>query len=163
MCFHIWESYQFSGDKEFLRKLFPVLRGSVLFLVDFLIEDASGKYLITNPSLSPENTFINEKNAPGVLCEGSSIDIQIIDAIFSAFVSSVSDLNVVDDLLETVTQCKARLPPMAIGSFGQLQEWQQDYEEAEPGITIHSFISVTNIDTTFRPQTHFPPLGSPSR
>ena len=133
LCFHIWERYLFSEDKTFLQRMFPVLRGSVLFLVDFLIEDESGKHLITCPSLSPENTFLDHNNNKGVLCEGSTIDIQIIDAIFEAFIGSVSALGVPDELLDTVKEKRARLPPMSIGSFGQLQEWQKDYNEHEPG------------------------------
>ena len=113
--------------------MFPILRGAVEFLVDFLVEDSSGKYLVTNPSLSPENTFLTETGAKGILCEGSTIDIQIIDAIFGAFIKSVSELGISDELLEEVQKSRARLPPMQIGSFGQLQEWQQDYTEHEPG------------------------------
>jgi hypothetical protein len=113
--------------------MFPILRGCVEFLTDFLVEDASGKYLVTSPSLSPENTFLGPNNTPGVLCEGSTIDNQIIDAIFGAFIESMNELEITDVLLATVVDCRRRLPPMAIGSFGQLQEWQQDYAEVEPG------------------------------
>ncbi|KAK0112678.1 hypothetical protein ONS95_014417 [Cadophora gregata] len=133
LCYHIWEQYQFNGDKEFLKRMYPILRGSVEFLVDFLIEDSSGNYLVTNPSLSPENTFLGESNTKGVLCEGSTIDIQIIRAVFSAFIGTVNELNISDDLLTTVLASLDRLPPMSIGSFGQLQEWQKDYKEHEPG------------------------------
>lgn len=114
--------------------MFPILRGCVEFLVDFLVEDSSG-HLVTCPSLSPENTFLTETGAKGVLCEGSTIDIRIIDAIFSAFVDTVSKLDITDigGLLEEVQTSRARLPPMKIGAFGQLQEWQQDYEEHELG------------------------------
>jgi hypothetical protein len=111
----------------------PVLKGCVEFLLDFLIEDKASRYLVTNPSLSPENTFIGKNGTPGVLCEASTIDIQIIQAIFSAYIDAVSELNIEDDLISTVKQSLARLPPMAIGSFGQLQEWCDDYAELEPG------------------------------
>jgi alpha-L-fucosidase 2 len=32
-----------------------------------------------------------------------------------------------------VEDARAKLPPFAIGKMGQLQEWQRDYEEPEPG------------------------------
>ncbi|KAG4431025.1 hypothetical protein IFR05_013483 [Cadophora sp. M221] len=133
LCYHIWEHYQFNGDTKFLERMYPVLRGAVEFLVDFLVEDSTGRYLITNPSLSPENTFLSETNDQGVLCEGSTIDVQIIHAVFSAFIDAVSELKLLDDLLTTVVASRERLPPMSIGSFGQLQEWQKDYKEHEPG------------------------------
>lgn len=103
------------------------------FLVDFLIPDASGKYLVTSPSLSPENTFLDVNQSKGVLCEGSTIDIQIIDSIFEAFLEIVLLLEVEDELLPVVSEKRSYLPPMSIGSFGQLKEWQQDYEEFELG------------------------------
>jgi hypothetical protein len=133
LCCHIWECYLFNGSEEFLRKMFPLLRGCVEFLVDYLIEDSSGKYLITNPSLSPENTFLTEAGTKGVLCEGSTIDIQIIDVIFRDFIDSASELGMSDSLLDEVKKSRERLPPMKIGSFGQLQEWKHDYAEYEPG------------------------------
>jgi hypothetical protein len=115
--------------------MYPVLKGCVEFLLDFLIEDANGKYLVTNPSLSPENTFIGDNNMPGVLCEGSTIDIQIIHAIFTAYIDAAEKLNTNgnEDLLIKVQSFRNRLPPMTIGSFGQLQEWSHDYAELEPG------------------------------
>lgn len=120
--------------------MYPVLKGCVEFLLDFLVEDKDGKYLVTNPSLSPENTFFGNNNTPGVFCEGSTIDIQIIHAVFTAYLETlvVDDLNTdgsedSDDLLSRVQGSRDRLPPMAIGSFGQLQEWSHDYAEVEPG------------------------------
>lgn len=135
LCYHIWESFEFNGDKKLLSRLYPILRDSVEFVSDFLIEDASGKYLVTNPSLSPENTFLGTRKAKGVLCEGSTIDMQIVDAVFRAYIDAAEVLNVKDDdaLVTLVRKCRERLPPMSIGSFGQLQEWQKDYEEFEPG------------------------------
>ncbi|KAH8812660.1 glycoside hydrolase family 95 protein [Xylogone sp. PMI_703] len=134
LCYHIWEHYNYTDDKQFLKRMFPVLKSCVQFLVDFLIEDASGKYLVTNPSLSPENTYIGKTGATGVLCEGATIDTQIIHALFTAYIGSLSELNIRDDdLVSEVIQSRERLPPMKIGSLGQLQEWAYDYEEYEPG------------------------------
>jgi hypothetical protein len=134
LCYHIWENYQFNGDENFLQRMFPILQGCVEFLVDFLVEDSCGN-LVTCPSLSPENTFLTETGAKGVLCEGSTIDIQIINAIFGAFIDTVSQLGIENqgELLKEVHTSRARLPPMKIGGFGQLQEWQEDYAEYEPG------------------------------
>lgn len=111
----------------------PRLEGCVEFLLDFLIEGSSGHYLVTNPSLSPENTFLNDNKSKGVLCEGSTIDIQIIDAVFRAFIETCAELKVTDELLADVKKARERLPPMSIGSLGQLQEWREDYTEFEPG------------------------------
>jgi hypothetical protein len=133
LCYHIWEHYQFTRDEAFLRRMFPVLRGCVEFLLDFLIEDSKGNYLTTNPSVSPENSFYDHEGQKGVLCEGSTIDIQMIDAILSAFESCTETFGVEDNLLPAVHNARKRLPPMKISPEGYLQEWASDYAEVEPG------------------------------
>lgn len=134
LCTHIWEHYLFSGDRRFLRRILPVLKGCVEFLLDYLVYDASGQYKVTNPSLSPENTFRDEKGNAGILCEGSTIDIQLVRAVLEAFVAALRVLEVTENkLLLEVHDTLRRLPPLRIGSAGQLQEWMVDYEELEPG------------------------------
>ncbi|BCS22189.1 glycoside hydrolase family 95 protein [Aspergillus puulaauensis] len=134
LCTHIWEHYLFSGDRRFLRRILPVLIGCVEFLLDYLVYDASGQYKVTNPSLSPENTFRDEKGNAGILCEGSTIDIQLVRAVLEAFVAALRVLDVTENkLLLEVRDTLRRLPPLRIGSAGQLQEWMVDYEELEPG------------------------------
>lgn len=133
LCYHIWDHFQYTCDEGFLRRMFPTLRGCVEFLLDFLVEDANGEYLITSPSASPENSFYDHKGEKGVLCEGSTIDIQIIDAILGTFQSCAKRLDLDDALLPAVQATKSRLPPMKISSAGYLQEWATDYAEVEPG------------------------------
>lgn len=133
LCYHIWDHFQYTCDERFLRRMFPTLRGCVEFLLDFLVEDANGEYLVTSPSVSPENSFYDHKGEKGVLCEGATIDIQIIDAILDAFQSCAKRLNLNDALLPAVQATKSRLPPMQISPAGYLQEWATDYAEVEPG------------------------------
>jgi hypothetical protein len=132
LCYHIWEQFRFTGDHKFLQRMFAVLRGCVEFLLDFLIEDETGNFLITSPSVSPENSFY-DKAQKGVLCEGSTIDIQIVDAILHAFELCTSELGIEDSLTSSVGNVRARLPPMKISDSGYLQEWATDYDEFEPG------------------------------
>lgn len=133
LCTHIWEHFRFSGNVTFLREMFPVLRGCVEFLLDFLIEDASGKFLITNPSVSPENSFYDVNGVQGILCEGSTIDMQLVSAVLNDFMKSTETLGIGDKLLPAVHETLRRLPPMHVGSLGQLQEWAIDFAEVEPG------------------------------
>ncbi|KAL2818835.1 hypothetical protein BJX63DRAFT_418995 [Aspergillus granulosus] len=133
LCIHIWEHFRFTGDKQSLARMHPVLRGCVEFLLDFLVDDASGRYKVTSPSLSPENTFRDGKGEIGVLCEGSTIDIQLVRAVLEAFIAVLEVLGLTDDLLPSVHDTLRRLPPMRIGLAGQLQEWMTDYDEVELG------------------------------
>lgn len=133
LCCHIWEHFRFTGREDILRKYFWILRGCVEFLLDFLIEDAKKKYLVTCPSLSPENSFYDKGGQKGVFCEGSTIDIQIIDTVFRDFETATAFLRMNDTLLPQVRHARSRLPPMTISKNGYLQEWTEDYEEVEPG------------------------------
>ncbi|KAF2637436.1 hypothetical protein P280DRAFT_509674 [Massarina eburnea CBS 473.64] len=144
LCTHIWEQYEFDEDREFLEWMFPVLRGCVEFLLDFLVEDASGKWLVTNPSLSPENTFVEEDGKKGYFCEGSTLDIEIIRTVFEDFLKSVEVLHNGPDkvlppvgtaFLARVEAAIRKLPPIRISPthFG-IQEWGlADYADFEPG------------------------------
>ncbi|KAJ5093064.1 Alpha-L-fucosidase [Penicillium angulare] len=133
LCCHIWEHFQFTGEQNTLRKYFWILRGCVEFLLDFLIVDSQGKYLVTCPSLSPENSYRDKKGQKGVFCEGSTIDIQIINAVLRDFESTTTQLKIDDSLLPQVREARARLPPLIISQNGYLQEWAEDHEEVEPG------------------------------
>lgn len=113
-------------------RLAPVLEGCVEFLLDFLIPSECGNYLITNPSLSPENTFLSDGKL-GILCEGSTMDMSIVDMAFENFLWTVEKLHGghhrLAEKVETV-----RLPPVQINERGLIQEWGlKDYEEHEPG------------------------------
>lgn len=155
LCTHIWDSFSFNRNLDFLHRMFPVLKGCVEFLVDYLTPDPSGRYLVTCPSLSPENTFLDSNNTQGTLCEGSAIDIQIITAVFKAFQLSFKILSVSDDdaLLREVEYSLSRLPPMQIGHHGQIQEWQHDYVEVEPGHRHISHLWALHPGTSITPST----------
>jgi hypothetical protein len=159
LCYHIWDQFQYTGDEKFLRRMFPTLRGCVEFLLDFLIEDAKGEYLTTSPSVSPENSFYDHAEQKGVLCEGSTIDIQIVDAILSAFQSCTSRLHIEDDLFSAVHDTRSRLPPMQISDAGYLQEWATDYAEVEPGHRHTSHLWALHPGNAITP-THTPELAT---
>jgi hypothetical protein len=139
LCTHIWEYYSFTGDEAFLVRMAPVLEGCIDFLLDFLVEDSAGQFLITNPSLSPENTFLHEESQEkGVFCEGSTMDMQIVRQVFThcLLVSSVLEHRCnLQDRVPAAKSALSKLPPIMISSkTGTIQEWGlQDYEETELG------------------------------
>lgn len=132
LCLHVWEHYLFNGDRHILERMYDIYKESVQFYLDFLVESQDGHYVVTSPSLSPENTFVLKNGTQGHLCEGSTIDIQILHAFFAAFleISTILDKSC---LVSETQKTLNKLPPMQIGSHGQLLEWQEEYEEAEPG------------------------------
>ncbi|MFW6256860.1 MAG: glycosyl hydrolase family 95 catalytic domain-containing protein [Bacillota bacterium] len=133
LCTHLWEHYAFTQDREFLQKTYPVLKDSCNFFFDFLIEDEKGR-LITSPSVSPENTYILPNGEKSALCQGPTMDSQIISYLMQKTVKAAQILNIDDDtFISEAKKVCALLPEMEVGKYGQIMEWAEDYEEAEPG------------------------------
>ena len=132
LSLHLWEHYSFTEDMEFLSKAYDILKEAAEFFVDFLIEDSKGR-LVTSPSVSPENTYILQNGEKGTLCIGPSMDSQIINALFTACIKSSELLGEDKEFADKLSELRDRLPKPAIGKYGQIQEWSEDYEEEEPG------------------------------
>ena len=129
---HLYEHYAFGGDVAFLRRAYPVLKEASEFLLDFLVEDEQGR-LVTNPSHSPENAFLDEKGNEGVLCVGATMDFGIIRELFGDCLRAAQVLGADAEFRGRLQGALDRLPPYQIGRHGQLQEWLKDFDEAEPG------------------------------
>lgn len=138
LCTHLYEHYLFTGDRLFLAQKYDTIREAAEFFVDFLNEDEKDR-LITSPSVSPENTYITKDGAKGTICQGPSMDSQILHELFTAVLkcSEALDGSVkpADDkeFVEKIKSLRDRLPKPEIGKYGQIMEWAEDYDEAEPG------------------------------
>ena len=132
LCTHIWSHYQYSGDTAFLEKMYPVMRESVQFFHDFLIE--KDDTVILCPSLSPENTYRLPSGEEGHLCYNSTMDLEILRDLFTEFLKAAEILEDADaDFLARTKTLLCKIPPIRVGKFGQVMEWPEDYEELEPG------------------------------
>ncbi len=117
LSLHLWEHYLFTGDKEFLRESWPVLRDCALFFTDYLVEDPETKALISGPSNSPEQ---------GGLVMGPSMDHEIIRDLFKSCSQAARILGTDQELAAKLDTMRPRIAPSKIGQYGQLQEWMQD-------------------------------------
>lgn len=131
LSLHIKEQYDFTGDIEFLKEHYDTMKEAAIFIVDYLIEDE--EYLVTCPTLSPENEYILPNGQHGVICKGASMDNQIITELFNACIDAEKVLGIKDGISETLSEVLKRIAPIKIGKHGQIMEWNEDYEEAEPG------------------------------
>ena len=146
---HLWEHYLYTGDKEFLRAYWPVLRGSAEFFLDFLVPHPKHGWMVTAPSTSPEN-FPAIPSAPRFfdelttfetttsICAGSTIDMQILRDLFSGVEQAGDVLGIDREFRKRVSEMRARLAPVQVGRKGNLQEWLEDWDETE---TSHRHIS----------------------
>ena len=131
LCTHQWMHYQYTLDKEFLRESFPIMREAAEFFLDFLVEHDG--YLVTCPSVSPENTFILPNGEKGANIYGVTMDNQILRDLFTQCIEAARILGVEDELNEQIKAARERLIPTRIGQNGTIMEWPEEYEEWEPG------------------------------
>ncbi len=133
LSLHYWDHYDFGRDRDFLEKrAYPVMKEAAMFLLDYLVEDGTG-HLVTGPSISPENRYRTKDGSMAKLCMGPTMDIEICRALFTRTIEAAELLAVDNGFRQRLLEASRRLPPLRIGRHGQLQEWQEDYEEPDPG------------------------------
>ena len=135
LCTHIWTHYQYTGDTEFLRRMFPVMREAAQFFLDFCIEhEIDGvTYLCTCPSVSPENMFVLPNGEQGANSIGVTMDNQILRDLFTQCNQAARILGVEDALDRQIADACGRLIPTRTGRDGRILEWCEQYGEKEPG------------------------------
>ena len=132
LCQHLWEHYAFTGDKKFLaEKAWPVMKEAALFTFDWLVKDKNG-YLVTAPSTSPENFFIDSSGKRQAVSVATTMDMSIIRDLYGNLIEASKILGIDADFRNTLIEKSKQLFPLKIGSKGQLLEWYKDFEEAEP-------------------------------
>jgi alpha-L-fucosidase 2 len=128
-----WDHYAFTLDEAFLRdRAWPILHDASQFFLDYLVDDGAG-HLVTGPSLSPENRYLLPDGTAHSLTMGPTMDIEIVRELFTRTLDAGRLLKEDPAFLKQIENARSKLPPFAIGKWGQLQEWQRDYDEAEPG------------------------------
>lgn len=133
LCRNLWDHYAFSGDEDDLEAIYPILEDAARFLLDFLVEHPDYGWLVTAPSASPENRFRTPDGQEATVCEGPTMDIQLVTDLFTHCIEAAERLETDADFATDLADALERLPPMQVGEHGQLQEWLADYEEVDPG------------------------------
>ena len=126
LCNQLFDNYLFSEDKAELKKIYPAMKGAAQFFLDTLVEEPTNHWLVTCPSLSPENQ--NPAAPKTSLTAGPTMDMQIIRDLFANCIRASEILGTDEKFCREVAVTRARLAPNQIGSAGQLQEWLQDLD-----------------------------------
>ncbi|MEU8280039.1 glycoside hydrolase N-terminal domain-containing protein, partial [Microbispora bryophytorum] len=123
----IWDHYLFTGDVEFLRQNYPAMKGSAQFFLETLVQEPSLGHLVTNPSNSPELPHHSGVS----VCAGPTMDNQILRDLFNGCAKASEVLGTDASFRSQVLAARDRLPPMKVGSRGNIQEWLYDWVETE--------------------------------
>ncbi|MDR2702527.1 MAG: glycoside hydrolase family 95 protein [Spirochaetaceae bacterium] len=137
LTLHIWEHYEHTLDREFLARYFYLLKEASIFFADFLVpgkrvnEDGE-PCLAASPSLSPENSYLLNGDTCS-LCTGCEMDNQILRKLFLVTIRAAEILGITDNDAKVFHSILTRIPAPAIHANGTIREWNDEYEEAEPG------------------------------
>lgn len=128
---HLWGKYIYSGDKVFLESVYPIMKDAAQFYLDFLIEEPTHKWLVISPSISPENAPYSIRKQWKVITAGATHDNQLMFDLFTRTIRVAQILKREKEFSEALQTALAKLPPMQIGRFGQLQEWLVDWDNPD--------------------------------
>jgi alpha-L-fucosidase 2 len=134
-CQNIWDHYQFGGDVEYLRsKSYPIMKEAAEFCIDWLVKDPKSGYLVSGPSISPENRFrIPGEKGTATVVMGPTMDQMIIRDLLQNTIAASEVLGVDIPFREKMEKTLAKLAPTRVGSDGRILEWTGEFEEPEPG------------------------------
>jgi len=133
MAAELFDFYQFTGDRSFLQRLYPVLRGSAEYVLDTLVAAPDGT-LVMVPSTSPENSYIDPETKQHIrITAGSTYHMSLVRAIFDATDRAGAILGSDEPMRQRLAAARAKLPPLKLGPDGRILEWAELYAEAEPG------------------------------
>jgi alpha-L-fucosidase 2 len=131
LCQHLWEHYQFTRDKKFLHETaYPIMKEAAIFCMDWLVEDSNG-FLVTAPSVSPENVFMYAKGKESDVSVASTMDVSIIWDLFNNLIEASEVLKTDAAFRKIISEKKNKLFPLKIGKRGNLQEWNKDWDDVE--------------------------------
>lgn len=133
-CQQIWDGYLFNQDPKYLKEIYPIMKSACEFFIDFLVEEpvSGNKYLVVAPSYSPENAphvqdVLGKGNITTVF--GATMDNQMMADLFGNTIEAAALMGENAAFVDTLKNIKSRLAPMKIGSWGQLQEWFEDWDD----------------------------------
>jgi alpha-L-fucosidase 2 len=134
LALHPWEHYLYTGDKDFLKtRAWPIMKEAAIFFIDFLVKDPETGWLVSGPSMSPENSYLDSEGKAVSMDMGPTMDQEIIYNLFKNTIEASKILNTDEKLRKTLEKKMKKLAPVQIGANGTIMEWRKDYKEAEPG------------------------------
>lgn len=133
LCNNLWEHFEFSQDLTYLKSIYPILKGSAAFYKSAQIKDPKSGWLVTSPSVSPENSFYLPNGKTASISMGPTIDNQIVRELFGNVIKASELLNTDAEFRAVLQEKLKSIPPVGvISKDGRIQEWLEDYKETDP-------------------------------
>ena len=117
---HVWEYYDYTRDKKFLKETgYDLIKSSAQFATDFLWRKPDGTYTAA-PSTSPEH---------GPIDEGTTFVHAVIREILQDAIEASKVLGVDGKERKQWQEVLTHLAPYKVGRYGQLMEWSKDIDD----------------------------------
>jgi alpha-L-fucosidase 2 len=133
LSLQLWEHYRYTADKQFLKeRVYPVFKEAAEFFLSYMVRHPAHGWLVTGPSVSPENTFLTPDGKACSESMGPTVDRVLVFALLSAYIEASKEIGIDREFCLRAKGALDQLPPLQIGKHGQLQEWLEDFDEAQP-------------------------------
>jgi alpha-L-fucosidase 2 len=133
-CQHLYTHYEYTGDKSYLAdRAYPIMKEAAQFFVDFMITDPKTGFLVTSPSVSPENNFMTADGKVATVSNGCTMDRAIIFELYRNCIKSAEILGIDEGFRDTLQSQLKQIQPLQIGSDGRLMEWMEEFDERDAG------------------------------
>lgn len=131
---HLWQHYLYTGDKDFLRKSYPAMKGAADFFLGYMIPHPKYGWKVTAPSMSPEHGPKGEDTKKAsTIVSGCTMDNQIIFDVLSNTMAASEILELPAAYRDSLRTLLSEMAPMQIGRYNQLQEWLEDLDDPKDG------------------------------
>jgi alpha-L-fucosidase 2 len=136
LTLHLWEHYAFTGDRQFLKEYYPIMKGSAQFLLELLVEEPKHHWLVTPFSMSPEHGYLDSEGKLAFLSPAPTMDVAIIRELFLRCIEAGKLLGVDEEFHGKLQAALTRLPPYQINRRGFVQEWIEDWQPGDQGHNV---------------------------
>lgn len=132
LCAHLWEHFQYTQDREYLKKIYPIMKGASEFFHFTTVQEPKHGWLVTAPTSSPENAFfVGNDSIPVSICMAPTMDVQLLTELYTNVIEAATLLECDYDYVMELRNDLEKFPPMQISKEGYLQEWLEDYKEED--------------------------------
>lgn len=128
-CQHLWNRYLYSGDTDYLKEVYPLMKGASEFFLDFMVEDPRDKFMVVCPSVSPENSPKAYKGQN--IFAGIAMDNELVSDLLTNTARAAETLATDEDFAKSLLSLRDKMLPLRIGQYGQLQEWRDDWDNPD--------------------------------
>lgn len=132
LCQHLYNHYRYTQDRDYLRRVYPILKGAARFFETTLVQDPRNGYLVNSPTTSPENHYRTPEGKHVAVCAGSTMDNQIIRELLQNTIAAAKILGVDAAESKRLAALLPRIKPTTIAPDGRIMEWMEDFPEVEP-------------------------------